>query len=157
MTARARTAMNLVLFAVLVVLCVPIAAPAMRASKRREQVAAVAPEARALYEAFRTYRDRNGVFPDVHGTPPFDAATFEPLRRRGYYHGSIGNFLLGGRIDAYDAPDDKGTDHEFWMEMTLAADPGVRILIASSNSAPLGRGKWTDGVFVVCDGTMVRL
>lgn len=97
------------------------------------------------------------MYPDEHGNPPFNPATLEPLRRRGYYTGAIGKYLVDGRIDAYDAPDDQGPNHEFWIEMTLASDPSVRILIARSDDAPLGRGTWTDGVFVVRDGRLEAL
>jgi hypothetical protein len=146
-----------ILFAVLVVLSVQIASSTVHRSRQREKVEAVEKEARALYGAFQTYRDRNGAYPDEHGNPPFDPFTFEPLRRRGYYRGTIGRYLLEGRIDAFDAPDDQGPNHEFWLEMTLAADPSVRILIARSDNAPVSRGIWTDGVFVVRDGKIEQL
>jgi hypothetical protein len=90
--------------------------------------------------------------------------TSTPVRRstpsrssRGYYHGAIDAFLLNGRVDGYDAPDDQGPDHEFWMEMTLASDPSVRILIARSDNAPSSRGTWIDGVFVWRDGKLEQL
>jgi hypothetical protein len=158
--ARGRTVRVLIdaaLVLVLVGLCVQIASAAIRISRRHEQVQAVGPEARALYGAFTRYRERNGMYPDEHANPPFNLATFEPLRRRGYYHGAIGTYLLDGHIDAYDAPDDQGPNREFWMEMTLASDPSVRILIARSDDAPLSRGRWIDGVFVVRDGKLERL
>ena len=153
----ARSLLDAVLLIVFVALCSQIAIPAIRAERRREHVRAVGQEARALYDAFRDYRERNGAYPDEHTAPGFDPATLEPLRRRGYYRGAIGSYLVGGRVDAYDAPDDRGPNHEFWIEMTLAADPGVRILVAASDDAPLGRGRWTDGVFAVRAGKLEPL
>ena len=44
-----------------------------------------------------------------------------------------------------------------WIEMTLASDPDVRVLIATSDDAPLSRGSWTDGVFIVRGGRSERL
>jgi hypothetical protein len=152
-----RTLVDAVLLVLLVGLSVQIAFAAHRTAKRREQVQAIGAEAKALYAAFQSYRERNGVYPDEHARPPFDPVTFEPLRRRGYYHGAIDAFLLNGRVDGYDAPDDQGPDHEFWMEMTLASDPSVRILIARSDNAPSSRGTWIDGVFVWRDGKLEQL
>jgi len=152
-----RGMIDAILFAVLVVLCVKIASATMRSSEQRAQVQAIGHEARALYDAFQSYRERNGGYPDERADPPFDPATFEPLRRRGYYHGSIGTYILNGRIDAFDAPDDQGPNHEFWLELTLASDPSVRILIARSDDAPVSRGDWSDGVFVVRDGHLEKL
>jgi hypothetical protein len=152
-----RTWIDLALAITLVAVCSQIALPAIQAARRREALQPVAQEAHALYSAFMKYRERNGSFPDVTSDPPFDPDTFEPLRRRGYYTGKLSNYLLGGRIDAFDAPDDRGVNHEFWIEMTLASDPNVRILIASSDNAPLGRGSWADGVYLVRGGRMEAL
>lgn len=157
---RGRAAMALIdaiLFAVFIALCFQLASPAIRAARYRDQDQAVGREARAIYDAFLKYRERNGEFPDEHADPAFDPATFEPLRRRGYYDGAIGGLVANGRIDACDAPDDQGPNREFWIEMTLATDPSVRILIAKSDDAPLGRGNWVDGAFIVRDGKMGRL
>jgi hypothetical protein len=149
--------LDVFLLVVLVASSYQLVSYAIRRSRAREQVAAVAPEARALYSALRKYRERNGSYPDEHANPPFDPVTFEPLRRRGYYHGAIGRYLLDGHVDAYDAPDDQGPNREFYLEMTLVSDPSIRILIARSDDAPLGRGNWTDGVFVVQGGKLEPL
>mgnify|MGYP001310854280 CR=1 FL=1 len=152
-----RTWFDIVLALVLVALCSQQLVPAIHAARRREALEPVSREAHALYSAFINYRERNGSFPDVHSDPPFEPDTFEPLRRRGYYSGKLADYLLGGRIDAFDAPDDRKLNDEFWIEMTLASDPDDRLLIASSDDAPLGRGTWTDGVFLVRGGRMEAL
>ena len=77
-----------------------------------------------------------------------------PLSRRGYYKGGITQFLLNQRIDAYDSPDDKGNNREFWVEMTLKRDPSIRFLVAHSDDAPLGGGVWRDGVFIYRGGKL---
>jgi hypothetical protein len=129
-----------------------LGAQAYGAAARRAEIRAVAAEARQLYAAFARFHDRGGAYPNSFAEPRFDLATAEPLRRRGYYRGSILTRLLDGRFDAYDAPDDRGVNHEFWLEMSLARDPSVRIVVARSDDAPLGRGRWLDGVYVL-DGT----
>jgi type II secretory pathway pseudopilin PulG len=158
--ARGRAARALLdgaLGVLLLALGVQLAVAAVHRARRQEQVGEVGKEAKALYAALQSYRERNGAYPDTHGNPPFEPATLEPLCRRGYYQGSIGRYLRDGRIDAYDAPDDQGPNREFWMEMTLASDPGVRLVIARSDDAPSGGGIWLDGVFVVRDGALERL
>jgi hypothetical protein len=152
-----RTWFDIVLALVLVAMCSQYVVPAIQASRRREELEPVAREAHALYAALMKYRERNGSFPDAHSDPPFEPGTFEPLRRRGYYSGKLADYVEGGHIDAFDAPDDREPNHEFWMEMTLASDPNDRILIASSDDAPLGRGTWLDGVFLVHGGRMEAL
>jgi len=147
-----RTWVDVTLAVVLVALCSQLVLPAIRAARRRDALQPVAHEAHALYAAFQQYHERNGEFPDIDGTPPFNPDTLEPLRRRGYYDGKLDDFLVAGRIDAYDAPDDRGRNREFWVELTLASDPDVRVLIAASDDAPLSRGIWTDGVFIVRAG-----
>jgi hypothetical protein len=147
-----RTWVDVTLAIILVAVCSQLALPTIRAARRRDALQPLAHEAHALYAAFQQYHARNGEFPDIDGTPAFDPDTLEPLRRRGYYGGKLDEFLVGGRIDAYDAPDDRGPNGEFWIEMTLASDPDVRVLIATSDDAPLGRGIWTDGVFIVRAG-----
>jgi hypothetical protein len=156
-TPGVRTWLDVVLAGFLVALCSQFVLPAIQAARRREALEPVAQEAHALYSAFLKYRERNGSFPDVHSDPPFDPGTFEPLRRRGYYSGKLANYVLGGHIDAFDAPDDRGVNHEFWIEMTLASDPDDRLLIAMSDDAPLGRGTWVDGVFLVHGGRLEAL
>ena len=114
-------------------------------------------EATSLDRALRLYRERTGAFPDSFGETGLDRKTLEPLRRRGYYQGHITTALLDARIDAYAAPDDRGPNQEFWMEMSLECNPSIRILLAHSDDAPLSGGRWLDGVYVYRRGELVKL
>ena len=89
----------------------------------------------------------------IQATVPFEAL----LARRGYYVGRVRGLLAGARADAYDSPDDRGPNREFWMEMTLASDPSVRFVIARSDDAPMGGGTWLDGAYVFRTGRLERL
>ena len=114
-------------------------------------------EARSLYDGFRRYHARNRAFPEATGASPFCTDIVETLRRSGYYTGRIAEYLVDHRVDAYDAPRDEGGRREYWVEMTLAHDPAIRILVARSDDAPLGRGRWMDGVFLLRDGKVEPL
>lgn len=127
---------------------------ALAASGRDARLRVAEQEAHVLYDAFQRYHERNHQYPASHTDPRFDVATLDPLRKRGYYTGGIQHYLLGGRIDAYDSPDDRGPNREYWLEMTLADDPSIRILVARSDDAPLGRGEWRDGVFIYRQGRL---
>ena len=74
------------------------------------------------------------------------------MSNRGYYRGPLRTYLVNGKVDAYDSPDDRGLNREFWVEMTLRADPSIRVLVARSDDAPLGGGAWREGVFVIRNG-----
>lgn len=130
---------------------------ALDRAERNEQLRLVASEARALHAAFARYYEQNRAFPATHTAPRFELDTLDPLRRRGYYRGPLTQSLDGGRVDAYDSPDDLGPNHEFWLEMSLARDPSIRFLIARSDDAPLGGGRWRDGVYLFRDGVLTRL
>jgi hypothetical protein len=80
--------------------------------------------------------------------------SLDPLRKRGYYRGSLTSHVLNHRVDAYDSPDDLGPNREFWIEMSLRSDPSVRVLVACSDDAPSSGGSWRDGVYVLRDGVL---
>ncbi len=145
----------LVLVGVVLALRPPLAA-AMRVADRKAALRLVELEAKLLYSALGLYAQRTGSFPESAGALGLREDTLEPLRRRGYYRRSLLAWLADGRIDAYDAPDDRGPNQEFWLELTLANDPGVRLLVARSDDAPLGGGEWRDGVYVWSHGRLVR-
>ena len=130
---------------------------AMRAANRGAETRLVAAEATRLYAAFQRYYDTNHGYPNAWVDPAFEPDSLEPLRRRGYYDGHVTVKLAGGRVDAYDSPDDRGPNQEFWLEMTLARDPAVRFLVVRSDDAPLGRGRWLDGAYLYRDGMLERL
>jgi hypothetical protein len=125
-------------------LVVLLAAEAWDVAHGRAERRAVTAEARALYDALEQYRTRHGAYPGATEPPGLAPASLEPLRRRGYYHGFLPAKLLGRQIDAYAA----NAAGEFWLEMTLEADPDVRILVARSDEAPMSAGSWREGVFV---------
>lgn len=119
---------------------------------REGELRAVTLEAESLYAAFERYHERNGEFPRSWVAPAFELDSFEPFRKRGYYDGGLPAKLRNRRADAYGSPDDRGPNQEFWLELSLARDPSVRVLVASSDDAPLGGGDWHDGVYVFRDG-----
>lgn len=155
--ARGRLVVDLVLVAALVVLSVAIVAPALDSARQRDRLRAVAAEARSLHDGFQRYHERNRAFPELTGVSPFQTDILEMLRRSGYYTGEIAKYLDDGRVDAYDAPRDEGGGREFWVEMTLVDDSSLRILVARSDDAPLGRGKWMDGAFLLRGGKLEPL
>jgi len=130
-----------------------VATTAVAAAQRDARLELVAREAHALYDGFAAYRERNGAFPEDVGSDPA-AGALDQLLRRGYYKGRLTRLLVGQRLDGYEAPDDGGANTEFWVEMSLAADPGIRVLVARSDDAPLGRGRWLDGVFLYRGGAL---
>jgi hypothetical protein len=65
--------------------------------------------------------------------------------------------LFSTRPDGYDSPDDGGPNQEFWLEMTLQLDPGIRMVVANSNDAPLSGGDWLDGIYLYRDGVLSKL
>jgi prepilin-type N-terminal cleavage/methylation domain-containing protein len=111
-------------------------------------------ECNEVYKAFSLFYMDNGMYPNATSAPAFNLVTFDPLRSQGYYSGDITSRLLNGRADSYDSPDDQGTNQEFWLQLTLGADPNVRFLVVDSNNAPLGGGQRLEGVYVFRNGVM---
>lgn len=133
-----------------------IALAAVDAAGVRTELRVLTNEASALYEAFGRYNERNHGYPPTYTGSRFDLETLDPLRKRGYYRGSLTSHVLNHRVDAYDSPDDLGPNREFWIEMSLRSDPSVRVLVARSDDAPLGGGTWREGVFILRDGVLER-
>lgn len=134
-----------------------IAAPIFHSSQVKADLRLVTTEARALYESFDAYYEQHESFPNSFAQPSFEIDTLDPLRKRAYYRGHLTRFLVNRRLDAYDSPDDRGLNREFWVEMTLKNDPSIRFLVARSDDAPMGGGVWRDGVFICRGGTLERL
>jgi hypothetical protein len=131
-----------------------IGSAAVEVANSRSELRLATAEAQSLYDAFVRYGERNHGYPASYVGEAFDPQTLAPLTARGYYAGALTSHLHEGRIDAYDSPDDRGPNREFWVEMSLRSDPAIRILVARSDDAPLGRGIWRDGVFVFREGRL---
>ena len=110
-------------------------------------------EAFKLYDSVLRFEEQNGHLPGS-GEVEFDRAELEPLRRRGYYTGSIAAKLVDNCVDAYVVNSREGHSAEFWMELTLDSQPETRFLLARSDDAPLGGGVWREGVFLYRDGKL---
>jgi hypothetical protein len=132
-------------------------AAAVRASNREAEIRIVARQAVELNAAFEKYYQRHREYPRAYTGRAFEVETLDPLFSRGYYRGVIASRLRDHRADAYDSPDDQGPNQEFWLEMTLAEDPSIRILLARSDDAPLGGGRWYEGAFLYRDGALEPL
>lgn len=131
-----------------------IAVPLLQRAILRAEVGAAAAEARSVYTAFKRHHVDLDAYPNASSSPTFKVDTFEPLTTLGYYDGAIIDRLLGDKADAYDSPDDMGQNREFWLEMTLAYDPTIRLLVADSDNAPLTGGVYADGVYVYQNGVL---
>jgi hypothetical protein len=154
---RARTVLDAALAAASVLLLSHVLIVAFEVAEQKATIRRVAIEAQTVYDAFALYYDRNGEFPDDADKSRFDRTSLDPLRRRGYYQGSVDYLLMDRKADGYDSPDDLGSDQEFWLEMTLASDPSVRVLVVRSDDAPLGGGEWRDGAYIVRKGRLEQL
>lgn len=156
-TRVVRGTLDLLLLVAIAYVCTLLATSAGGAANKHAQLSIVKSESRALYQAFRTYHERNREYPNSYTWPQFDRETLDPLKRRGYYKGALLANIRNGRVDAYESPDDQGPNREFWIEMSLADDPAVRVVVASSDDAPAGGGRWLEGVFVVRGGVLEPL
>ena len=152
-----RALLDMIVFAALLFMLHQLLTPALHGAAVRSDVRIVSAEVRGLYESFEKYYEINRAYPNAYLPPSFELDTLEPLRRRGYYRGWVTVKLQNERIDAYDSPDDRGINQEFWLEMTLKSDPAIRFLIARSNDAPLGGGEWREGAFIYRDGVLESL
>jgi len=149
-----RTVLDWLLFTAVLYMGSLLLLSAKDAADASAQQSIIKHEARALFRAFESYYERNRSYPNSYSEPRFDRATLDPLARRGYYKGNLLTNLRDHRIDAYDSPDDQGPNREFWVEMSLENDPAVRVVVANSDDAPLGAGRWLSGVFIFRDGAL---
>lgn len=146
----------LIVLAILAIV-VAIAIPGLNQARIRAEIGAALGDGRTLYMAFKEYYVDYGVYPNATSAPVFNLATFEPLRGQKYYRGNLVHLLQGNRADAYDSPDDRGPNQEFWVEMTLSIDPTIRFVVANSDDAPLGGGQWLDGVYYFRNGVLQKI
>ena len=153
----ARLALNLGLLVAILILGKFAIHGAIHSANVRADLKVVAPEAWNLYTAMQKYYERHASYPSSYTGQPFDIQTLDPLARRGYYRGPLLMKIRGNALDAYGSPDDDGPDQEFWIEMTLAGDPSVRVLVVRSDDAPMSGGIWLDGVYLLKNNSLERL
>jgi len=149
-----RSALDWFLLTAVLYVAILLTLAASSAANLKAQQRIVRAEAHELFRSFEAYHERNHSYPNAYAEPRFDVTTLDPLTKRGYYRGNLLVNLRNHRIDAYGSPDDRGPNREFWVEMSLKDDPRVRVVVARSDDAPLGGGKWLDGVFVFRDGVL---
>lgn len=146
------TLIELMVVVVIVGILAALAQAGYSKLRLRAEVVSVAAECRMLYTTFEVYAAENGRYPNATSNPTFQLDTFEPLE----YAGNLQSHLVGHKADAYDSPDDQGSNKEFWLVMTLAADPSIRFVIASSDNAPGASGTWLEGVYEIKNGQVTK-
>ena len=159
---RRRSGSGFTLLEILIVMAIifilaAMAVPMMRAALLRAHVSRVATDSKIIFGAFKQYFIDQNMYPNATDDPAFDLATFEPLVSMGYYDAGVVGELVDGRADDYDSPDDRGSNQEFWLELTLKYDPSIRFLIADSDDAPLAGGEYFDGVYLYRDGVLTPI
>lgn len=145
------TLIELLIVVAIIGILAAVAVPYMLSYSKRGHYAVALSECKKVYTAFIDYYLENDKFPNATSNPAFQLTTFSPLD----YQGNIFSKLVGSKADAYDSPDDQGSNQEFWLRMTLAADPTVQFLISYSDNANLAPGQWLEGVFVFRNGAKI--
>jgi hypothetical protein len=153
----ARRLLSLLLSSAILALGGAVIYTAFHTANVRADLETAKTEAQALYDGFEKYFSRHASYPSSYIQRGFDVETLDPIGSRGYYDGHLLSKLRDHRADAYDSPDDRGQNQEFWIEMTLASEPTIRILVAKSDDAPMGSGEWLDGVYVFRRGELEPL
>ena len=152
---RGFTLIELMVVTVIVALLAGIAGVQFRGVQVRAHLVSVVADGRILFHGLEEFYELNYMFPNATSNPAFDLVTFEPLRTLVGYQGSINARLLNGQADAYDSPDDRGPNQEWWVQMTLLIDPSIQVVIASSDDVALLPGTWLYGVYTFENGTLI--
>lgn len=155
---RGFTLVELMIVTVILGILAAVASEVYTGIMSSAEATAMAVEAREVYLEFESYYVDHGRYPNATSDPAFDLATFEPLD----YGGAILSRLAGGSADCYDSPDDEGANQEFWLEMTMEGQPGIRVLVAHADAYSdgangtctiSGSGRF-DGVYLFEDGEL---
>lgn len=149
---RGFTLIEMMIVTVIIAILMTIAALALGRVRLAAEIAAVATESRQLYIQFNDFYVDNGMYPNATSNPFFQLDTFEPLN----YAGSIHDHIVDHKADAYDSPDDRGNNQEFYVLMTLRRDPTIRFVVASSDNCPLSNGEWLEGVYMYRNGRLMK-
>jgi type IV pilus assembly protein PilA len=148
---RGFTLTELIIAVAIIAILAAIAVPNFTSYRKTTSKAAAVAEARGVYTAFETFLMDNDKYPNASSSPKFNLTTFAPLE----YDGDIQSRLAGGKADAYDSPDDRGSNQEYWLRMTLDDYPDIQIVVIRSDNLDIEPGVWLDGVYVYVNG--VRL
>ena len=138
------TLMELIIGVVVIGILATVAVFSMLLYSKKANYTMALSDCKKVYNAFIDYYTENDMFPYTSSSPAFQLNSFSPLN----YQGNIFSKLVNNQADAYDSPDDKGTNQEFWLRMTLAADTNVQFLLAYSDNADIAPGEWLEGVYV---------
>ena len=140
---------------VIIAILAGIAGVQFRGIQVKAHLASVVADGRILYHGLEEFYALNYMYPNATSSPAFNLVTFEPLRTMVGYQGSINARLLNGQADAYDSPNDRGPNQEWWVQMTLLIEPSLQVVIASSDDVALLPGTWMYGVYTFENGTLI--
>jgi len=149
------TLVELMIVTVLIAVMASIASPKLRAVLVRAHLSSVVADGKILSQGFAEFYAEGYAYPNAISRPYFDLTTFEPLRSMGFYQGDMFDRLNGGQADGFDSPDDRGSNQEFWVLLTLRIDPSYQVVVASSDNVPLAQGEWLEGVYTFRDGELI--
>ncbi len=152
---RGFTLIELMIVTVIVALLAGIAGVQFRGVQVRAHLASVVADGSILFHGLEEFYALNYMYPNATSNPAFNLVTFEPLRTLVGYQGSINARLVNGQADAYDSPDDQGSNQEWWVQLSLAIDPSFQVVIAVSDNVPLLDGTWLQGVYTFENGTLI--
>jgi prepilin-type N-terminal cleavage/methylation domain-containing protein len=149
------TLVELMIVTVVIGLLASLAAPKFKDVQVKAHLNSIVADGKLLYTGFEEFYSDGYMYPNATSNPFFNLVTFEPLRSMGYYQGNMLDRLNNGQADSYDSPDDQGPNQEFWVLVTLKIDPSYKVVIASSDNAPLAGGAWLEGVYTFKDGVLI--
>ena len=149
-------------FAPLVAFALVVAAalPLWSAYSQKSRADALADEGLRLLEALLDFEQESGIppRPGAGERDGFNLRTLEPLAGAGF----IGNpdevlaRLEGRRISAYDAPGLEGGEG-FWAILQDLENPGIQVVVASTDSFPLAPDTWIEGVYLLRGDELERV